>query len=308
MVKIFHQLRSFVKNDVKIGYILSLFFFLAIAIYFNYEYNFENLILRPQKRTNTYVLLLLVFYGFPYMYAFVMYAFFYRHWEIFSQRKFWLPVLMSLFIVILNEKFYYHLQWIEEHVPFPYMSFVWKCMLNFVSVIIYFVPVIAYWKLVDSKKMPLYGFGVKSFDIKPYLLMLAIMLPLLYWASFGKDFQENYPVYNDYGLCAASSIPKWKTVTIFEICYGLDFISVEFIFRGFMILALMEVVGIHAVLPMATLYCVFHFGKPVGETISSFFGGAILGVVAYHSRSIYGGILVHLGIALLMELLAFMHQ
>lgn len=305
MIKIFHQLRSYVKNDLKIAYLLSLWVFLAVALYFNYHYDFENVYLRPQKRTGIYAFLLIFFYGIPYMYAFVMYAYFYKHWSIFKQKKFWLPFLMGLFTIILNEKFYYHLDWIEAHIPYPYMSFVWKCMLNFVSAMIYFFPICLYWKLVDSKKMPLYGFGVKAFDVKPYALMLLFMLPLLYIASMGADFQANYPIYSDYGLCEAAHIPQWKTITIFEICYGLDFISVEFIFRGFMILALMEVVGIHAVLPMATLYCVFHFGKPAGEAISSFFGGAILGIVAYHSRSIYGGVLVHWGVAFLMELFAF---
>ena len=60
--------------------------------------------------------------------------------------------------------------------------------------------------------------------------------------------------------------------------------------------------GKDAILPMACFYCTIHFGKPLGECISSYFGGIILGVVVYHTRSIYGGLLVHLGIAWLMEL------
>lgn len=83
---------------------------------------------------------------------------------------------------------------------------------------------------------------------------------------------------------------------------------VEFLFRGFMVIALIDVLGIDSILPMATLYCVYHFGKPMGEAISAFFGATILGVLAYNSRSIYGSILIHIGVAFMMELLAFLQK
>lgn len=75
-----------------------------------------------------------------------------------------------------------------------------------------------------------------------------------------------------------------------------------------MVIALIDVLGADSILPMATVYCVYHFGKPCGESIGAFLGGTILGVIAYNFRSIYGGIFVHLGIALLMELLAFLQK
>jgi hypothetical protein len=53
------------------------------------------------------------------------------------------------------------------------------------------------------------------------------------------------------------------------------------------------------------LYCTLHFGKPMGEAVSSVFGGYILGVVAYETRSIWGGVIVHIGIAWMMEIIAF---
>jgi membrane protease YdiL (CAAX protease family) len=49
---------------------------------------------------------------------------------------------------------------------------------------------------------------------------------------------------------------------------------------------------------------VFHFGKPLIETLSSFFGGYMLGVFALYSKNIWGGIILHIGTALFMELLA----
>ena len=41
------------------------------------------------------------------------------------------------------------------------------------------------------------------------------------------------------------------------------------------------------------------------KAISSIFGGYILGVIAYYQRHITGGVIVHMGVAGIMELLAY---
>jgi len=43
----------------------------------------------------------------------------------------------------------------------------------------------------------------------------------------------------------------------------------------------------------------------MGEAISSFAGGLLLGIISYHTKSIWGGFIIHLGIAGLMELAGF---
>ena len=88
----------------------------------------------------------------------------------------------------------------------------------------------------------------------------------------------------------------------FELSYGSDFVGIEFFFRGFLVLAFIRWAGKEAVLPMACFYCTIHFGKPLGECISSYFGGLLLGVVIANTRSVWGGLMVHLGIAWMMEL------
>ena len=96
--------------------------------------------------------------------------------------------------------------------------------------------------------------------------------------------------------------PGWLYKLLFELSYGSDFFSVEIFFRGFLVIGFIKWVGKDAILPMACFYCTIHFGKPMGECISSYFGGLLLGIVAYNTRSIYGGLMVHLGIAWLMEI------
>ena len=102
-----------------------------------------------------------------------------------------------------------------------------------------------------------------------------------------------------------SWMDKWRYL-VFELSYGFDFVSIEFFFRGFLILALMQICGQHCIIPVACFYCTIHFGKPMGEAISSFWGGLLLGIVSYNTGSIWGGLLVHLGIAWMMEMGGFL--
>ena len=142
--------------------------------------------------------------------------------------------------------------------------------------------------------------------IRPYLWMIIFMLPLIYLASFQSDFLHTYPTYNDYHEYRFLAVPQWVTAGVYELCYGFDFLSVELFFRGFMVIALSKFVGRDAILPMVVTYCVLHFGKPYGETVSSVFGGYLLGVFAFYSRNIYGGIAIHMGIAVLMDIAAYL--
>jgi hypothetical protein len=309
MKEIYAQLKYYWLHQVKWPYIISLWAFLAIAIYFNYQYDFENSILRVRMHTPSYPVLVAAYYLIPYLYAFIMYAVFYNSWHIFKQKEFWIPVLVGIAALTLNEVFYWHYQWIENNITVHEdMQFTANCMAYFVGAFLYCLPPFIYWLYYDKKTTGLYGFSTKRFKVKPYVIMLGCMLPLLIAASFTDGFKSCYPFYTETGFSAVNGLPQWVSVALFEFCYGLNFVAVEFVFRGFMVMALIEVMGADSILPMATLYCVYHFGKPAGECIGAFFGATILGVIAYNSRSIYGGIMIHIGIAFMMELLAFLQK
>ncbi|MFC2123982.1 CPBP family intramembrane glutamic endopeptidase [Bacteroidota bacterium] len=78
----------------------------------------------------------------------------------------------------------------------------------------------------------------------------------------------------------------------------------EIVFRGFLVLGMMKFLGKGSVYPMVAIYCFYHFGKPWGEAVSSIIGGYILGVISLYMRTIFGGLLIHIGIAWMMELVA----
>lgn len=178
-------------------------------------------------------------------------------------------------------------------------SLFWNKILYWpVLVIIISASLIITWKLFNSNQ-PFYGMKTKGINWKPYWLMLLIMVPMIALASTQSDFQAVYPKMKQLG--DIHSIPAWQKL-MFELSYGSDFFTIELFFRGFLVIAFAKWAGKDAILPMACFYCTIHFGKPMAECISSFFGGLILGIVAYNTRSIFGGLMVHLGIAWMMEL------
>jgi hypothetical protein len=153
-----------------------------------------------------------------------------------------------------------------------------------------------------SNTMSGLGMTTRGFLPLPYLFLLLLVTPLVALASTQPDFLHYYPKVKSIAFINGYAHPAWPWKLLYEISYGLDFVSIELFFRGLLVLGLARWAGSKAILPMAAFYCTVHFGKPLGECISSFFGGLILGVLAFRTRSILGGLMVHLGLAWMMEI------
>ena len=85
---------------------------------------------------------------------------------------------------------------------------------------------------------------------------------------------------------------------------GWQFFGLEFFFRGFILHGLRRALGANAIFVMIVPYCMIHFGKPMPETIGAIGAGLILGTLAMRTRSIWGGVLIHIGVAMTMDVLA----
>lgn len=130
-----------------------------------------------------------------------------------------------------------------------------------------------------------------------YLVLFLLILPAVIIASQTDSFSRTYPFYK---LSNRSSFDFWA----WQGLYALQFLSLEFFFRGFMLRGLSRSIGSKAIFVMAVPYCMIHFGKPFLETVGAIFAGIILGTLAMRTRSIWGGVLIHVGVALTMDLLA----
>jgi len=154
----------------------------------------------------------------------------------------------------------------------------------------------------DRQSWGLY-FTKKPVTFSPYLLLLLLMLPLLFFAATQADFQVVYPRSK---VLQVIDHPQWYHYSLFEFTYALDFITIELFFRGFLLAVLSRWLGARSILPVALFYFSIHLGKPLLEAFSSFWGGLILGSISIQTKSIWGGWMVHVGIALLMELLGYL--
>lgn len=134
-----------------------------------------------------------------------------------------------------------------------------------------------------------------------YLLCLAVVLPATYIVSLSPDFGNYYPFYKQ-------SSRSWTDFLIWEGMYFAQFFGLEIFFRGFWMTGLRKTLGSAAIFTMIVPYCMIHYGKPYLETCGAVVAGIALGSVAMRTRSIYSGFLVHVTVALSMDLLALSHR
>lgn len=133
-----------------------------------------------------------------------------------------------------------------------------------------------------------------------YGLMFALILPAVFIASKTDTFRHTYPFYR-YANRSAFDLWSW------ELMYAVQFLSLEFFFRGFLLQGLRRALGANAIFVMIVPYCMIHYGKPMAETLGAIGAGLILGTLAMRTRSIWGGVAIHVGVAWTMDLLAIQH-
>lgn len=307
MKKIWNSLRHHIREDFNVGHYATVTIFLIISLTLNYTFNFEDDYLELMTGYPKFFAYLL-FYCIAYFVPVFSFAIFNKQKAIFLRTDFWIKSLFGVSLLTLDSSapFVYPLVNSFIHPTLQFWSY--KVLVNSMSFFTVLLPISIFYYSFDKDQKHIYGLNPKRFDASPYYVMLLIMLPLIVAASFNESFLRQYPMYKTSGAHNYLGVSEWVTVLIYEIAYGLDFITVEYLFRGFMVIAMTAILGRGAVLSMAVLYCFLHFGKPAGEAISSILGGYILGVVAYETKSIWGGVIVHMGIAWMMELIAFVHK
>jgi hypothetical protein len=292
MRKIITYFKDYILTLNKTVFLLATLF-TAFAVFINYRFELNKNIYKLNEAgefVGWYSVFLVVF-GFGYL----LQVWFLQS-KAFTSRRFIALLLIAPAIfawkMVANFKFNFSTdvfqnEYWNDVVYWPLKVVVVTCMLLLVH---------RFFNKEDS----FYGATGKGFQPRPYLIMLLIMLPLIAAASTQQDFLAMYPRFQkvEYLLPPERG---WHKL-LYELSYGTDFFSIELFFRGFLVLAFAKWVGKEAILPMAMFYCTIHFGKPMGECISSYFGGMILGVVTYHTKTILGGFMVHVGIAWLMEL------
>ena len=307
--------KKYLKEEFNWGLYIFTFVFLLASLFVNYFWmekgTVDTWLTSQFKGQFIYILVLFAYYGIPYLIVLIAYSLFMKRYDHLKQWGFWATAAFAMLCLAVNLWFWYYQPLAKDlSISLGGQTHAYKwirlCFWNLKSTFFYCIPLIIFWKLFDRERDDLYGFNKKKYNAKPYFTMLAIMLPIIIAVSFLPDFGRAYPQYKPGTAEPYLGVSNWFTVLIFELVYGFDFAFVELFFRGFLVIGLAKWLGKGAILPMVACYCFIHFGKPFGEALGSIFGGFILGVIAYYTRSIWGGVIAHLGVAWMMEIFGHM--
>lgn len=308
MKKIFAYLRDYTSAHFHPGYYGAVAVFLAAAFTYNYAVDFKRSVMNAHPGEWIEVFNYCLYYALPYYAAVAAYVVFCKDHSFIKSRVFWLTSAAMILALALNRSALVvplHIVRALEAPP-ALNYFIGKVLVNFVRTIAMFTPIWLYKRLFENDREDLYGLGGRGFDWRPYIVMLGIMTPLIIWASFQPSFLRAYPTYRPGAAEQFLNVSPWITFIGYELTYAMRFITVELFFRGFLVIGMVRLMGKGVLLPMVTLYAFWHFGKPFGEALGSVFGAYILGIIALYSRNIWGGVFIHMGVAALMDITAYL--
>lgn len=160
------------------------------------------------------------------------------------------------------------------------------------------IPTLAIW-MMPNQRWRDYHVSTKGFlsHLWIYLLLFALIFPAVIIASRTPAFRHTYPFYR-WANRSATDLWAW------EALYAAQFLALEFFFRGFLLQGLRKAIGSNAIFVMIVPYCMIHYGKPMSETLGAIGAGILLGTMAMRTRSIWGGVMIHVGVAVTMDVFA----
>jgi hypothetical protein len=291
--------KDYFKSHFSISSLVTAIVVCTFFTVWEYGYDFTEKHFDPYDNSITGILRYFLLYSFVVMLPLIAHKKFRGKWA--QNPNIW--VSFSSFFILLLLIYSLRSSWFDWREWLRSMSLeltYYKSAIQLMQASLLLIPSFIIWSFIN-KNYSLNLQGFKKSKLLPYFILLIAMIPLLLWAASDSDFLETYPQAKRILVGGEKITTNFSDFLIFELSYGLDFLATEYFFRGAMIIGLCRIIGPEIILPVSCFYLTIHFGKPLGETISSFFGGFILGVIAYRTESIWGGVVIHLGIAWMME-------
>lgn len=188
-------------------------------------------------------------------------------------------------------------RWLMKYRPLL-RNISWSCGCAFFYLILPGIVV----KLVFRERLRDWGLSPQGYfrHLWIYALLYIPVAAAVAVVSFTPAFQQNYPFYK--------TAYSMQDLLVWEAFYAMQFFTLEFFFRGFMLNGLKERFGSGAILMMVVPYCMIHFQKPFLETLGAIIAGLILGILALRTRSIWGGATIHVAVATSMDMAALMQK
>ena len=305
LISLLNEIWKFIKSDYHLSSYLFTFLIVGVAVYFNYSWGFYSKVLLNSYFDGGSIWIFPLFYATVYFLVAIPVFLLRKEHVALRNPHFYFKSLFIIVIYGLSIGYYGYSQWQFPSLFDEESKFLIRIFSQLKSLVFYFVPLVLMKLMVDRKTEGLYGLSLNTKYLKGYFTFFVLLLPFLVLASYSADFQFAYPQFKPWFYEGVLGLKSWESTALFEISYAIDFIMTELLFRGALVIGMVGILGRGAVLPMVAMYVVIHFGKPPVETISSLFGGYVLGALAYQTRHIWGGVIVHVFIALTMEIIGF---
>ncbi len=261
----------------------------------------------------------MLFYAVPYFSTLALSSFFYKKENendgfspVLSQKALWLRVMLGIACMAFSGASHAYIHLTDGIEPAVNHYFFRKLIATFTSYFYVGLPLFLFWYFYDknnnqSSPDNFYGLTLKNWHWKPYaIIVVFIIIGVNIAAILLPQLTEYYPTLKVQNMQGFNLIPLDLAFAIYEFVYGCFYTWAEVLMRGFLVIGMTHLLGRRAIMPMVSMYLFFHLAKPPAEAISSIFGGYILGVIAYESRNITGGVLLHASVAVVMDIAARM--
>lgn len=313
MKQLWSYLNKYLQDHYHLGLYLSVGIFLSVCTYFNFTFDFEDSIIDAHRKTLWHWFYMTIYMGFPFLATCVFLSLFNINRTWYRSKEFWLLFLFGFTILGFSRSLYFHYSWIE-HLDVVDYRFVRKVLWRGKSFFTLFIPLMVFYLWYEKQRDATnnwYGLTLKHTDFRPYGILLLLVVIGIGLASFLSDLTNYYPRYIPSGgdrFAEKHELSGWIPMLIYEGVYGANFLNVELFFRGFLVIGFTRVLGGQAVLAMVGSYMFLHYGKPITEAISSVFGGYLIGILAFYSKRIWGGVILHIALAWSMEFFAWLQR
>jgi len=163
-------------------------------------------------------------------------------------------------------------------------------------------------------KEPLSRFGIRMpakgkrlAGLFTYLFLVAVLGPVFYFTSKNASMQAVYPFYKSF-----TSVGQFA---LYELSYFPFFVTIEFIFRGYLLFGLEDMhdtyvhqnpaknvhfIGFGLIIQMLA-YTMWHMGKPIPELWGTPVWGLCTGILTYNLKSIWPVTFAHWTLNILLD-------
>lgn len=167
-------------------------------------------------------------------------------------------------------------------------------------------PLAVVWLVLRE---PLSHYGWKARPVRPWLrdalLAWLAVLPIVLWMSVRPDVQAFYP---------SPNFPPAREhavglVVLWMLHHAPQLFSLEFLFRGFLLLPLARRFGVALAIALLVIpYVILHRTKPAPELLLAAVGGVAFSIVAWRNQSFLPAFLAHWLVAMTTDVLCFLQR